>query len=141
LKAIFRDNPFNTSNGDEIAILVQFLGNDLWRRLGIKKSIPYDLTYDLLGSAVVAFGPRFETFKPRSSLFRKLVKDLVIALSSKSILLGRFERAKTFALALIEHCEFKRNFVIFPDGKRSFGTEQRCFAFMDFDHRLSPPSR
>jgi hypothetical protein len=141
LKAIFREDPFNTSNGDEIAILVQFLGNDLRRHLGIKKSIPDDLTDNLVGSAVVALGPRFETFKPCSSSFPELAKDLVVALSSESILFCRFERAKTFALALIEHCKFKRNFVIFPEEKRSFGTGQRCFSFMDFDHRLSPPSR
>jgi hypothetical protein len=141
LKAIFRDDPFNTSNGDEVAILVQFLGNDLRRHLGIKKSIPYDLTYDLVGSAVIAFGAWFETFKSRSPSVRKLLKDLVVALSSESILFGCSTRAKPLALALVKHCKFKGNFVIFPDGKISFGTGQRCFAFIDLDHSLSPPSR
>jgi hypothetical protein len=139
LEAIFRDNPFDTSNGNGIAILVQFLGNHLQRHLGIKKSISYNLAYDLIGSAVVTLGTGFETFEAHSPSLRKLVKDLVIALSSISKLPCRFERAKTFALAFEKHCKLEGNFIIFPDGKGTFGTGQKCLSFMDFNHRLPPP--
>jgi hypothetical protein len=97
------------------------------------------LADDLIGSAVIALGARFETFESRSTLVPKLVKDLVVALSGKSKLLCRLERSKPFTLALKEHCKFKSNFVFFPNGKRPFGTGQRQFAFMNLDHRLSPP--
>jgi len=139
LEAIFRDNPFYTSNGNGIPILVQFLGNHLQRHLGIKKSISYNLTHDLIGSAVVTLGTGFEAFKPRSPSLRKLVKDLVIALSSISKLLCRFERAKTLALAFEKHCKLEGNFIIFPDAKATFGTGQKRLSFMDLNHRLPPP--
>jgi len=42
-------------------------------------------------------------------------------------------------MALEEHGQLKRDFIIFPDGKRPFGATERRYAFMDLDHRLSPP--
>jgi hypothetical protein len=70
---------------------------------------------------------------------RKLVKDLVIALSSISKLLCRLERAQTFASAFKKHCKLERNFIIFPDGKGTFGTGQKRLSLMDLNHRLPPP--
>src|SRR4030066_518486 len=81
LKAIFRDNPFNTSDGDKIPILVQFLSDDFRRHVGIEKSIPDDLTHDLMGSPVVPFGSGFEAFQPLRTLVHKLTQDLVVTLS------------------------------------------------------------
>jgi hypothetical protein len=97
------------------------------------------LTHDLIGSAVVTLGTGFEAFEPRSPSLRKLVKDLVIALSSISKFLCRFERAKTFALAFEKHCKLEGNIIIFPDRKGTFGTGQKHLSFMDLDHRLPPP--
>jgi hypothetical protein len=115
------------------------LGNHLQRHLGIKKSISYNLTHDLIGSAVVTLGAGFEAFESCSPAFRKLVKDLVIALSSISKLLCRFERAETFALAFEKHCKPEGNLIIFPDGKGTFGTGEKPRFFMDLNHRLPPP--
>ncbi|MCJ7803411.1 MAG: hypothetical protein MUP18_02310, partial [Desulfobacterales bacterium] len=113
MKAIFRDHPFHTSDGNQTPILVQFLGNDLRRHVWIKKSIPDNLTYDLIGSAVVPFGPRFAPFESLSALVHKLTQDLVVTLSSVSKLFCGFGRAKTFTLALKEHRKFKGDFIIF----------------------------
>jgi hypothetical protein len=120
LKAIFRDNPFNTSDGNEIPILVQFLGNDLRRHVGVEKPVPYDLTHDLMGSPVVALWSWFEAFEPLRPLIHKLRQDLVIALSSIAKLFCGLGRAKTFTVALKKHRKLKGDFIIFPDGKRPF---------------------
>jgi hypothetical protein len=121
LKAISRNNPFNTSDGNRVSILVQFLSNDLGRHRWIKKPIPYDLADHLIGSAVVAFGPWFEAFQSRSPLVYKLIQDLVVTLSRIAKLLCSLDRTKSFTMALEEHSELKSDFIIFPDGKRPFG--------------------
>src|SRR3989304_1233811 len=120
-------------------ILVQFLGNHLRRHLGIKKSISYNLTDDFIGSTVVVLRTGLEASESRSPSCCKLLKDLVITLSSISKLLCCLERSQTFTVAFEEHCQLEGNLIIFPDGKSTFGTRQRRFPFMDLDHRLPPP--
>ena len=119
MKAIFRDHPFHTADGNGIPILVEFLGNDLWREVGVEKAIADDLTYDLIGSAVVTFGSGFSAFESIGPMVFKLLQDLVIALSGEAKLLGRLGGAKAFTLAFKEHGKLKSDFIIFPDGKRS----------------------
>jgi hypothetical protein len=93
----------------------------------------------LIGSAVVVLGSGFEAFESPSPLVEKLIQDLVVTLSRIAKLLGSLGRAKSFAFALKEHGKLQGDFIIFLDGKRSFGAGQRQYTFMDFDHRLSPP--
>jgi hypothetical protein len=93
----------------------------------------------LIGSAVVAFWAWFEAFQSRSPLVLKLIQDLVVTLSRVAELLCGLDRTKPFTLALKEHGKLKRDFIIFPDGKRPFGARERRYTFMDLDHRLSPP--
>jgi len=120
-------------------VLVQFLGNHPWRDVGIKKSIPDDLTNHLIGSTVVPVGASFLAFESPRALCPKPVQDLVVALSRVVILLCRFERAKAFTFALKEHSKFEGDFIISSHGERSFWARQRRYPFMEFDHILPPP--
>jgi len=97
------------------------LRNDLGRHRWIKKPISYDLADHLIGSTVVAFGAWFEAFQSRSPLVHKLVKDLVVALARIAKLFCGLDRPQAFTLALKEHGQLKRDFIIFPNGKRPFG--------------------
>jgi hypothetical protein len=119
LKAIFREHPFHAADGNGKSILVEFLGNDLWREVGVEKAIADDLTYDLLGSAVVTSGSGFAAFESIGPMVFKLLEDLVVALPGVAKLLGRLGGAKAFTLAFKEHGELESDFIIFPDGQRS----------------------
>ena len=103
MKAIFREHPFHTADGNGKPILVEFLGNNLWRDVGVEKAIADDLTYHLLGSAVVTFRPGFVAFEPLGPMVFKLRQDLVIALAGEIVFLSRPRRAEAFALTLDEH--------------------------------------
>jgi len=92
-----------------------------------------------IGSTVVAFGALFEAFQSSGPLVYKLIQDLVVTLARVTELLCGLDRTQPFTLALKEHGQLKGDFIIFPDGKRSFGTRERRYTFMDLDHRLSPP--
>ncbi|MGA2160436.1 MAG: hypothetical protein ABSG90_14640 [Dehalococcoidia bacterium] len=119
MKAVFREHPFHTADGKGKPILVEFLGNNLGREVGVQESIADDLTYDLLGSAVVTFGSGFAAFESIGPMVFKLLQDLVVALSGVAKLLGHLGGAKAFTLAFKEHGELASDFIIFPDGKRS----------------------
>ncbi len=119
MKAIFREHPFHAADGNGKPILVEFLGNNLWREVGVEKAIADDLTYDLLGSAVVTFGSGFAAFESIGPMVFKLLQDLVIALSGVAKLLGCLGGAKAFTLAFKEHGDLESDFIIFLDGKRS----------------------
>jgi hypothetical protein len=119
LKAIFREHPFHTADGNGKPILVEFLGNNLWRDVGVEKAIADDLTYHLLGSAVVTFRPGFVAFEPLGPMVFKLRQDLVIALSGEAKLFGGLGGAQALTLAFHEHGKLESDFIIFPDGKRS----------------------
>jgi len=93
----------------------------------------------LIGSAVVAFWAWFQAFQSRSPLILKLIQDLVVTLSRVTELLCCLHRTKPFTLALKEHGKLKRDFIIFPNGKRPFRARERQYTFIDLDHRLSPP--
>ena len=81
MKAIFREHPFHTADGNGKPILVEFLGHNLWRDVGVEEAIADDLADHLLGSAVVTFRPGFVAFEPLGPMVFKLLQDLVIALS------------------------------------------------------------
>jgi hypothetical protein len=119
LKAIFREHPFHTADGKGKPILVELLGNNLWRDVGVEKAIADNLAYDLLGSAVVAFGSGFVAFEPLGPMVFKLLQDLVIALSAVAKLFSRLGGAQAFTLAFHEHGKLESDFIIFPDGQRS----------------------
>jgi hypothetical protein len=119
LKAIFREHPFHTADGKGKPILVEFLGNNLWRDVGVEKAVADNLAYDLLGSAVVAFGPGFVAFEAVGPMVFKLLQDLVIALSGVAKLLGRLGGTQAFTLAFHEHGKFESDFIIFLDRQRS----------------------
>jgi hypothetical protein len=119
LKAIFREHPFHTADGNGKPVLVEFLGNNLWRDVGIEKAIADDLTYHFLGSAVVTFRPGFMAFEPLGPMVFKLLQDLVIALSGEAKLFGGLGGAQAFTLAFHEHGKLESDFIIFSDGKRS----------------------
>jgi hypothetical protein len=116
---MFREHPFRTADGKGKPILVELLGNNLWRDVGIEKAIADNLAYDLLGSAVVAFGPGFVAFEPLGSMVFKLLQDLVIALSGVAKLFGCLGGAQAFTLAFHKHGKLESHFIIFPDGQRS----------------------
>jgi hypothetical protein len=97
------------------------LRNDLGRHRWIKKPISYDLADHLIGSTVVAFGAWFEAFQSHSPLVLKLIQDLVVTLARVAELLCGLDRTKPFTMALKEHGKLKRDFIIFPNGKRPFG--------------------
>jgi len=95
------------------------LGNNLGRDVGVEKAIADNLADDLLGSAVVAFGPGLVAFEPLGPMVFELLQDLVIALSGVAKLFGRLGGAQAFTLAFHEHGKLESDFIIFPDGKRS----------------------
>ena len=121
MKAIFREDPFHAADGNGKPILVEFLGNNLWRDVGVEKAIADNLAYDLVGSAVMTFGPGFAAFEPLGPIIFELFQDLVISLSGVAKLFGRFGGAQAFTLAFHEHGKLKSDFIIFLDGQRSCG--------------------
>jgi hypothetical protein len=141
LKAIFREHPFHTADGKGKPILVELLGNNFWREVGIEKAIADNLAYDLLGSAVMTFGPGFVAFESLGPQVFKLLQDLVIALSGVAKLFGRFAGAQAFTLAFHKHGKLESDFIIFPDGQRSCWAIEGGNPFLDFDHWLSPSGK
>jgi acetylornithine/succinyldiaminopimelate/putrescine aminotransferase len=71
-------------------------------------------------------------------MVQKLAQDLVVTLSSITKLFTGFSGAEAFTSALKEHSQLKSDFIIFPQGKRSFGARKGRYTVMDLDHRLSP---
>jgi hypothetical protein len=141
LKAIFREYPFHAADGNGKPILVEFLGNNLCRDVGVEKAIADNLADDLMGSAVMTFGSGFVALEPLGSIIFELFQDLVISLSGVAKLFGRLGGAQAFTLAFHEHGEFESDFIIFPDGQRSCWAMYRGNTFLDFDHWLSPPGK
>jgi hypothetical protein len=130
LKAIFREHPFHTADGKGKSILVELLGNNFWRDVGVEKAIADNLAYDLLGSAVGALGPGFVAFESLGPMVFKQLQELVIALSSVAKLFGRFAGAQAFTLAFHEHGKLESDFIIFPDGQRSCWAIERGGPFL-----------
>ena len=119
MKAIFREHPFHTADGNGKPILIEFLGNNLWGDVGVEKAIADDLTDHLLSAAVVTFRPGFVAFEPLGPMVFKLLQDLVIALSGEAKLFGGLGGAQALTLAFHEHGKPESDFIIFPDGERS----------------------
>jgi hypothetical protein len=119
LKAIFRQHPFHAADGNGKPILVEFLGNNLWRDVGVEIAIADNLADDFVGSAVMTFGPGFVAFEPFGPIILELFQDLVISLSGVAKLFGRGGGAQAFTVAFHEHGKLESDFIIFPDGKRS----------------------
>jgi hypothetical protein len=139
LKAIFREHPFHAADGNGKPILVKFLGNNLWRDIGVEKAIANNLADDLVSSTVMTFRPGFVAFEPLGPIFFELFQDLVISLSGVAKLFGCVGGSQAFTLAFHEHGKLESDFIIFPDGQRSCWSMERGDTFLDFDHLLSPP--
>jgi len=121
-----------------MAVLVELLGNNFGRHTGVEKPVAYDLAHNLICSAVVPFRSCFSAFKSFGPIGHKLIEDLVITLPGIPKLLCGLGRAKSFTPALDEHRELESDFIIFPDGKRSFRTGQKWEIIMELDHMLPP---
>jgi hypothetical protein len=134
LKAIFCEDPFHAADGQGKPILVEFLGNNLGRDVRVEKAVPDNLADDLLGPAVVGFGPGFMAGECLSPIRLEEVQDLVISLSGVAKLFGGGGRAQAFTLAFHEHGELASDFIVFSDGQGSCGALEGGYPFFDFDH-------
>jgi hypothetical protein len=141
LKAILRQHPFHAADGNGKPILVEFLGNNLWRDVGVEIAVADNLTDDFVGSAVVTFGPGFVAFERLGPIIFEQFQDLVISLSAIAKLLGRGGGAQAFTVAFHEHGQLEGDFIIFLDGQGSGWAIERGYPFLEFDHGLSPPGK
>jgi hypothetical protein len=105
LKAILFNDPLDASGADLDISLAKLLSDDVDRGVRIEEAVTNDLTFDLVGPNGVGLGSAFLVLKGENAPFLKLSEQLVITLSTHSILYGRRGSAEFFAFALQEHEE------------------------------------
>ncbi len=114
------DDAIDSSFADREITLSEFLSNHLCAGLRVEESVTDDLTQDLLGAPVVAFGASFGAEEGLAAFLEKKSPELEITLTAKAEFGGCLVNAFRAAFALDEHRDFTRDFVAIRDGQ---GTE------------------
>jgi hypothetical protein len=121
LKPILFDDSSHASDADVKARLTKFLGDDLSRRVWIEEPVSDDLSLDFFGADVIGPGSAFLRLESKRTLRLKNLEQLIISLSSHSILGGGLSGAQALALAFDEHDQAGNNVIArwnheFPGG-------------------------
>ena|SRR5262249_47897110 len=104
-----------------MALLLQFLGDNLRGSLSIQEAVADDQPDDLLGAAVISLGAaRFQSQTQSPILFEGR-QQLVITLAAEVELFSGVRGALAFALADDEHSQAAADLVVMADGQDASG--------------------
>jgi len=123
LKAVLFDDADDTPNADRQSGLGEFLRDDLDRGVGIEEAVADNLTNDLVGADIVAFGARFVTLESLATMFTINLKQLKVSLFAKLEFFGGLRGTEPFALAFDEHGQADDDEVILTNGEFTGGPD------------------
>jgi hypothetical protein len=129
------DDAIDGSFADREVTLSEFLSNNLCAGLRIEESVTDDLTQDLLGAPVVAFGASFGAEKGLPAFREKKSPELEITLTAKAEFGGGRINAFRAAFALDEHRDFTRDFVVIRDGQGAECALDALFKQFERNHK------
>jgi hypothetical protein len=129
------DDAIDSSFADREITLSEFLSNHLCAGLRIEESVTDDLTQDLLGAPVVAFGASFGAEEGLAAILEKKSPELEITLTAKAEFGGGLGNAFRAAFALDEHRNFTRDFVVIRDGQGAACALDALFKQFERNHR------
>ena len=113
------DDAIDGSFADREVKLSEFLSNHLGAGLRIQESVTDDLTQNLLGAPVVAFGASFGAEEGLAAFLEKKSPELEITLTAEAEFGGGLINAFRAAFAFDEHRDFTSDFVVIRDGQRA----------------------
>jgi len=79
-----------------------------------------DLAHDFLGAAVVRLGPPLPVLQSLTAALAEEFKQLIVTLPAVTVLLGGLSGAQALALAVDQHDELTKDWVVGLDGQRAF---------------------
>jgi hypothetical protein len=123
LKAIPFNDPLDTAGADLDTGLAELLSDDVDRGVGIEETVTNDLAFDLLGPDGVGLGSAFLTLKGENAPFLELREQLMITLSTHTILHGSPGPAEFFAFSLDEHEQPRGDLVVGADDEVASGPD------------------
>jgi hypothetical protein len=123
LQAVLLDDADDTPNADQEAGLAEFLRDDVNRGVWIEETVTDDLSNDLVGADIVAFGAGLVDLESCASMFTIEFEQLEVSLFAEVEFLGGLGGAKAFALAFDEHGQAGDDEVVRKNGELSGGAD------------------
>ena len=117
MKAELFHDAIDAAGADRKAGFAHLLGDDGRGCVGVEEAVTDDLSGDLFGADVVGLRPWLAALQGRGAVVTIEPEQLKIPLHAETVFGCGLSRAQTFALALDEHGEALRDFVVRADGE------------------------
>jgi hypothetical protein len=129
----------DASCADDEAGLTKLLRDDIGRGIGVEKAMSNDLTYELIGTAVMGFGATGMALQGHSATFLEKIAELKIALFRETEGGGGLKRAEVGTFTGVKHGELKGDFIIRADSEFATGPNEGTFLEVEDRHEARPP--